>query len=129
MHKCKFTLPFSLIQRRHYTFSGKLEAAAAATTSTAPPPVQARDDKVVTATIFKPTQDSPIGISMKTSKGITRIVSVSETGLLKDSDLRSGLQIVKINGVEVKNAKHARYLIQACQDKVTVLAYDLSIEL
>jgi predicted metalloprotease with PDZ domain len=107
----------------------KKEAAeAAATASTASLLVQATDDKVVTATIFKPTPESPIGISMKTSNGVTRIVSVSETGLLKDSDLRSGLQMVEINGVEVKNAKHARYLIQACQDKVTIVTYDLSIE-
>jgi C-terminal processing protease CtpA/Prc len=100
--------------------------AAGATSSTTT--TMLTTDKVVTAIAIKPTPESTIGISMKTTKGVTRIVNVSEAGLLKDSDLRPGLQIVSINGVDVKNAKHARALIQACRETVTLVTFDLSVE-
>ena len=91
------------------------------------PPTQGPENEV-SVTVKKPTPDTPIGISMKTSKGVTRIVGILENGLLKNTKLRGGLEIVQINGVGVKNAKHARILIQAANDTVTIEARDLSVE-
>jgi len=85
-------------------------------------------NRVVSVVVTKPSTDSPIGISMKTSKGVTRIVAINESGLLKDTNLRAGLALDTINGVKIKSAKHARSLIQACTKKVKIVAHDPSIE-
>jgi hypothetical protein len=72
----------------------------------------------VMATVHKPAPTSPLGISMKTSKGITTIVALAESGLLAKTDLRVGHILVKINSIYIKNAKHARYIIQNAAGKV-----------
>ena len=69
-------------------------------------------ETTVVATATKPSPTSPVGISMKTSKRITRIVGISENGLLANSNLRVGQIIVQVNDITIKNAKHARYIIQ-----------------
>jgi hypothetical protein len=82
--------------------------------------------EMVTVVVIKPTQESPLGISMKTSKGITWIVGISDTGLLKDSKLVVGTMIlVSVNGVPIKNARHARSLIQASNRTVKLVAQEV----
>lgn len=79
-------------------------------------------EATVSETITKPTPESPIGISMKTVKRITRIVAIAEDGLLADTNLRPGLELVSINGITIRNAKHARYLIQNSKKELTLIA-------
>jgi hypothetical protein len=80
------------------------------------------DDEIVTATCVKPTVTSSIGISMKTSKGITRIVAVNPSGLLANSSLRPGLQLIQVNDVNVRNAKHAKFIIDNHPGSITLVA-------
>mmetsp|Transcript_130887 Transcript_130887/g.195025 ORF Transcript_130887/g.195025 Transcript_130887/m.195025 type:complete len:215 (+) Transcript_130887:123-767(+) len=80
----------------------------------------------ITVIVHKPSPTSPLGISMKTSKGITRIVGLSESGLLSKTELREGQLLVKINGIYIKNAKHARYIIQNATNKVILEAKQVS---
>ena len=68
-------------------------------------------EEIITVSCTKPTPESAIGISMKSSRGVTRIVGVNPEGLLADSKLRADLQLVSVNGIPVKNGKHAKYLI------------------
>ena len=68
-------------------------------------------EEIITVSCTKPTPESAIGISMKSSRGVTRIVGVNPEGLLADSKLRADLQLVSVNGMPVKNGKHAKYLI------------------
>lgn len=76
--------------------------------------------KKVIATCVKPEPTSKVGISMKTSKGVTTIVSINPDGLMHGSTLREGHKLVKVNGIEVKNARHARVIIQSAASKVVV---------
>ena len=81
--------------------------------------------KSITITLTKPTKESALGISMKTSKGVTRIVSISDEGLLAGSGLKPMYELKEVNGEELKNARHARSLIQAATDEVKIVAvYD-----
>ena len=57
---------------------------------------------------------------MKTSKGVTVIVSINSEGLMYNSTLKPGHKLVKVNGIEVKNARHARVIIQSAASKVVV---------
>jgi len=68
-------------------------------------------EEIITVSCTKPTPESAIGISMKSSRGVTRIVGVNPEGLLADSKLRADLQLVSVNGMPVKNGKHAKDLI------------------
>jgi hypothetical protein len=91
-------------------------------------PIITDNGKEVSVTVKKSTKESPVGISMKTSKGVTRIVTIVEGGLLMNTPLRGGLRLMEINGVGVQNAKHARQLIQEAESIVTITAHDLSVE-
>ena len=84
--------------------------------------------KDVTVNIIKKSPTSPVGLSMKTSQRITRIVAISEQGLLFNTKLRVGQILVKINGISIKNAKHARYVIQNAPDKVKFEAKEIEEE-
>ena len=67
----------------------------------------------VTAAIFKPSPDSSVGISMKTSKGMTMIIKITPGGLASNNtELQVGMQIVSIDDTPIRNARHARELIQ-----------------
>jgi hypothetical protein len=81
----------------------------------------------VSVSIVKPTPDSVVGISMKSSKGVTRIISLLENGLLVDTALDAGMELVEVNGISVTSARHARFLIQSAQDEVTFVAIEVSI--
>lgn len=81
----------------------------------------------VSVSIVKPTPDSAVGISMKSSKGVTRIVSILDKGLLVDTALDAGMELVEVNGISVTSARHARFLIQAAVDNVTFVARRVSI--
>ncbi|KAL3936274.1 MAG: hypothetical protein SGARI_002628 [Bacillariaceae sp.] len=91
------------------------------------PPQPTMFGATVTAIAIKPTFDSSIGISMKTSKGLTWIVGVSENGLLKDSQLKGEMTMLlkSINGVPVKNARHGRSVIQGAHRKVKIVAQEI----
>jgi hypothetical protein len=78
--------------------------------------------QMVTAVAVKPSKECPLGISMKTSKGITTIVGIQEDGLLRNSELKAGMKLVMVNGVPTKNAKHARHLIQCSVERVKLVA-------
>jgi hypothetical protein len=78
--------------------------------------------KSITVAVNKPSKDSSVGISMKTSKGITRIVAISDDGLLAGSGLEEKQQLVEVNGVAIKNARHARQLIQTATEEVKMVA-------
>ena len=85
-------------------------------------PILLQEGEAVTATCVKPTLTSSIGISMKTSKGLTTIVGVAPNGLLAKSDLRPNMQLVQVNGCTIKNAKHAKFLIESHPGCITILA-------
>jgi hypothetical protein len=68
-------------------------------------------EEIFTVSCVKPTPESAIGVSMKSSKGVTRIVSVNPLGLLANSELRPNMRLASVNGIEVKNAMHAKHLI------------------
>ncbi|KAG7355535.1 hypothetical protein IV203_000221 [Nitzschia inconspicua] len=89
-----------------------------------PTPEIVTKKRMVTVIVKKPSQDSPIGISMKTSKGCTTIVGILETGLLSNSELKPGMELIRVNGVPIQNAKHARHLIQGSSSKVKLVAMD-----
>jgi hypothetical protein len=80
----------------------------------------------VSATVKKPTPTSVVGISMKSSKGVTRIISILETGLLVGTELDAGMELIEVNGVTVTSARHARALIQSAPDKVSIVAHEIS---
>jgi hypothetical protein len=69
---------------------------------------------------IKPEPTAKVGISMKTSKGHTLIVAVTADGLLAGKGLKEGHKLIKVNGIDVKNARHARVLIQSAATKVSV---------
>jgi PDZ domain len=69
---------------------------------------------------IKPEPSAKVGISMKTSKGNTLIVAVTADGLLAGKGLMEGHKLIKVNGIDVKNARHARVLIQSAATKVSV---------
>jgi hypothetical protein len=79
-------------------------------------------DTNITATVTKLTPTTSVGIAMKTTKGVTRIVQISPTGLLKDSSLRSGFEMLRVNGTDGKNAKHFKNLISEALFEVTIEA-------
>jgi hypothetical protein len=79
-------------------------------------------ETTITATVTKATPTTSIGISMKTTKGVTRIVEISPTGLLKDTSLRSGFEMLRVNGADGINAKHFKNLIRAALFEVTIEA-------
>mmetsp|Transcript_29 Transcript_29/g.84 ORF Transcript_29/g.84 Transcript_29/m.84 type:complete len:214 (+) Transcript_29:537-1178(+) len=81
---------------------------------------EAAIDTIVTATIRKPTKESTVGISMKTVRGVTRITGIKSDGLLAATSLKPGYEILVINNVKVKNAKHARHLIQEASSGVVI---------
>lgn len=80
------------------------------------------NDTVITATARKATPTAPIGIAMKTKERITRIVGISPDGPLAHTSLEPGLQLTMVNGIEIKNARHAQYLIQQSPESVTFVA-------
>ena len=82
--------------------------------------VGGKPHKKIIATCVKPEPTSKVGISMKTSKGVTVIVSINSEGLMYNSTLMPGHKLVKVNGIEVKNARHARVIIQSAASKVVV---------
>jgi hypothetical protein len=101
------------------------EGTSLPSTSTSIPTKEtAATGRLVTAVAIKPSQDCPVGIRMKTSKGVTLIVGILETGLLRDSDLKCGMELVSVNGVPVANAKHAMHLIQESSTKVQIVAME-----
>ena len=83
---------------------------------------QTTQKKSIIVTLIKPFKDCPLGISMKTSKRITRIVSISDDGLLAGSGLKAGFQLKQVNGETFTNARHARTLIQNASDEVKIMA-------
>lgn len=85
-------------------------------------PIQLQEGEVITAKCIKPTLTSPIGISMKTSKGLTTIVGVAPNGLLANSDLRPNMQLLQVNGCAIKNAKHAKFIIESHPGSITIVA-------
>mmetsp|Transcript_12601 Transcript_12601/g.34711 ORF Transcript_12601/g.34711 Transcript_12601/m.34711 type:complete len:237 (-) Transcript_12601:167-877(-) len=98
------------------------EVNAAAVRSAVPPKA---DDfqtvqTLVTVSVKKPSKEATVGISMKTVKGVTRITAIRHNGLLKDTDLKRGYEILQVNNVPVKNARHARFLIQETPSVVTI---------
>lgn len=84
--------------------------------------------ETISATCVKPTQSSAVGISMKTSKGITRIVAINPKGLLAKSRLRPGLQLIQVNGVNVKNARYAKSIIDSHHGTITLVAQSMPPE-
>jgi C-terminal processing protease CtpA/Prc len=99
-------------------FEAMQKEAALAASPNNPPSTQM---DTVSATVLKTSPTSPIGISMKTVQGVTRIVSIAENGLLASTALKPGFIIHEINGVNIKNAKHARYMIENAPEKVTIV--------
>ena len=82
-------------------------------------------ETIVTETVTKPSPDTAVGISMKTSKGKTRIVGLNPNGLLMqsgDCKLKVGYEIVSINGQKIQNGRQARHIIMTTPDKVTIEA-------
>ena len=96
------------------------------------PPMESKDppggrvEHRITATVIKPSPTNPIGLSMKTTNGVTRIVGIVEGGLVAQSSLQIGYELITINDVLVRNAKHARLLIQQAHDKVTIVTQQFS---
>lgn len=85
-------------------------------------PLVLKEGEAVMATCVKPTLTSSIGISMKTSKGLTTIVGIAPNGLLAKSDLQPNMQLLQVNGCTIKNAKHAKFLIESHPGSITILA-------
>lgn len=85
--------------------------------------------KSITVALTKPSKEWQLGLSMKTSNGITRIVSISDDGLLVGSGLEPKQQLVEVNGVVLKNARHARHVIQSSPDEVTIVALHIGEEI
>jgi len=79
-------------------------------------------NEFVTVSCVKPTPEAAIGISMKTSKGITKIVSVNPVGLLAKSQLVPIMQLISVNGMPIKNAKHAKWLIDMEPRQIVLVA-------
>lgn len=90
--------------------------------------VEGSDKTSITVTVTKPDKSSPLGMSMKTSKGVTRIVSIMEHGLLAGSGLQEANELVEINGTAIKNAKHARHIIQAAPTDVKIVVHFVEVE-
>mmetsp|Transcript_111475 Transcript_111475/g.322278 ORF Transcript_111475/g.322278 Transcript_111475/m.322278 type:complete len:196 (-) Transcript_111475:209-796(-) len=86
---------------------------------------QAGSDSII-ATCSKKL-GSPIGISMKTSKGVTKIVAINPSGLLAGSQLRPDLKLQSVNGISVKNAKHAKFLIDSVAGSLTLVAKEMPV--
>lgn len=78
--------------------------------------------ETISASCIKPSQSSAIGISMKTSKGVTLILAVNPKGLLAKSSLRPGMQLLQVNGVNIKNAKYAKSIIDSHHGTITLVA-------
>ena len=85
-------------------------------------------EDLITVTAIKLSPSAPIGLSMKTSRGITIISAISTESVLHGSALARGHRIVLINGVTIENAKHARYLIQNSAENVTLVTEQMNIQ-
>jgi hypothetical protein len=102
-----------------------LEASAKAERGALTPPEKTGGRKVeetISVAVLKPSPTSSVGISMKTSKGVTMIVAIAQQGLCASTDLKPGLELLEINGVPIKNAKHARFMIQNAPKNVLIVA-------
>jgi len=91
-------------------------------------PVTKFRTETISASCVKPKQSSPVGISMKTSKGITKLVAINPKGLLAQSKLRPGMQLLQVNGVKIKNAKYAKTVIESLHGTITLVAATLPPE-
>jgi hypothetical protein len=99
-----------------------LEASAKTELALTPEKAGRKVEKRITVALLKPSQTSSVGISMKTSKGVTKIVAIAQQGLCASTDLKTGLELLEINGVSIKNAKHARHMIQNAPKNVLIVA-------
>jgi hypothetical protein len=89
--------------------------------SPAPPFNPTTTTSSITVTIYKPTPTSPVGISMKTTKGKTIIVAFAPGGICANhATLKVGMQIQKINHMPIRSARDTRELIRACRSEVHI---------
>jgi hypothetical protein len=95
-------------------------AVVAADTVAAAPESSKATMMTMTATVVKPTPDSSIGLSMKTSKGMTVIIKMNPDGIVSQTNLQVGMKIIRINDTPIRNARHARELIQASPTEVII---------
>jgi C-terminal processing protease CtpA/Prc len=82
-------------------------------------------EETFTVCCVKPTPATPIGVSMKSSKGVTRIIGVNPSGLVAKAHLQPNVRLVSVNGEAVKNAKHAKFLIGRQEADVVLLVKTL----
>lgn len=104
----------------HAAASEEMEAAADVA---APESTTAPERTTTTVTIFKPTPHTSVGISMIISKGITLIIKVTPGGLTSNTHLQVGMQIVSIIDMFIRNARHARELIQTSRIEVSITCF------
>ena len=77
----------------------------------------------VTVLAIKPTRDTKTGIGLTTfTDGTVRITSIPENSMFASTDLKCGMTVETINGVNIATSKEAVTLMKEAEDQVVIVA-------
>jgi len=75
-----------------------------------------------TVTVFKPTQESKLGIGLVGTAGCIKVSSISPGYLFSTTRLKVGMIVESINTVQCTDAAHGVRLLKAAERQVTIVA-------
>eukprot|EP00984_Skeletonema_dohrnii_P003762 scaffold1299_cov117-Skeletonema_dohrnii-CCMP3373.AAC.7 len=75
-----------------------------------------------TVTVFKPTQESKLGIGLVGTAGCIKVSSISPGYLFSTTRLKVGMIVESINNVQCTDAAHGVRLLKAAERQVTIVA-------
>ena len=77
----------------------------------------------VTVLAIKPTRDTKTGIGLTTfTDGTVRITSIPDNSMFANTDLKCGMTVETINGVNIATSKEAVTLMKEAEDQVVIVA-------
>jgi hypothetical protein len=99
-------------------------AVAAATNnySSAGAPTNNSTNNKVTATVFKPTKGSKLGIGLVGTGGVVTIISLAKDSLFASTPLQVGMTVDTINNIKCTDAGNCITVLKEAERQVTVVA-------
>ena len=93
-------------------------------TPAAPRRVHCRKPAVICATVYKPTSNANVGITVEKVHNVLKVSSVEDNSLFKQSPLRAGDEVVSVNRVhcELRDVAFVTSLIQRSLSTVFIVA-------
>ena len=76
----------------------------------------------VTATVFKPTKGSKLGIGLVGTGGVVTIISLAKDGLFASTKLQVGMTVDTINNIKCTDAGNCITVLKEAERQVTVVA-------